>query len=55
MHEDLVIFIHQIRELEYRSTMTGMFSTYIRTNPNDDDLKIYQSLSHHRQYYLLRK
>ena len=55
MQEDLVVFIYQIRELEERSSMTGMFSTYIRTSQNDDDLKICHGLSNHRQYYLLRK
>ena len=55
MHGDLVLFVHQIRELEERSSITGMFSTYMRCNRYDDDLKLYQGISNQRQYYLLRK
>lgn len=55
MHQDLVLFVHQIRELEERSSITGMFSTYMRCNRYDDDLKLYHGLSNQRQYYLLRK
>lgn len=55
MHQDLVVFVYQIRELEERSSVTGMFSTYLRYNRYDDDLKLYQGLSNQRQYYLLRK
>lgn len=41
MHQDLAVFIYQIRELEDKSSVTGMFSTYLRSNQNDDDLKLY--------------
>ena len=55
MHQDLVLFVHQIRELEDRSSVTGMFSTYVRCNRYDDDLKLYKGISNQRQYYVLRK
>ena len=48
MHGDLVVFTYQVRELEDRSSITGMFSSYLRCQRNDDDLKLYQGLSHQR-------
>ena len=46
MHVDLAVFVQQIKELEERASITGMFSTYLRCNRYDDDLKLYQGLNH---------
>ena len=64
MHTDLVNFVMQIRELEERASVRGLFSTYQWwgnqqrakcVDTHDDDLTVLKGLSYQRQSFLLRK
>ena len=55
MRQDLMSFTRQLQELEQRSSVTSMFSSYLKITQNDDDLFIYKGISQQKQYFLLRK
>jgi hypothetical protein len=41
MQSELRMYRHQLLELEERSSITSMFSSYVKTQQLDDDLNIY--------------
>lgn len=43
MHEDLIMFICQLRELDKNSSATEMLSSY--TNNEDEELHLFKNLS----------
>ena len=48
-------YCKQLQELEQRSTITSLFSNYLGTGNNDDDLNLYKNMNQRKQFFLLRK
>lgn len=49
------MYRHQLFELEDRSSVTAMFSSYVKSQQLDEDLNIYQGTSQQKGYFILRK
>ena len=55
MRSELAVFTTQLQEMEQRSSLTFMFSSYLNLSQVNDDLKVFQGISHQKQFFLLRK